>query len=62
MKRICAWCGRDMGLVDTALYPESTVTHGICPSCARKYFHEPKRSLRNFFMRLMVPIFHLVKT
>lgn len=35
MRRICAWCGKDLG--DTPVPPApdcpSDVSHGICPEC-----------------------------
>jgi hypothetical protein len=52
MKRICAWCGGDLGMIETALYPDSTVSHGICPGCAQKYFDEPKDSVSSFLVRI----------
>ncbi len=30
MKRVCAWCGHDMGI---APGPEDQVTHGVCELC-----------------------------
>ncbi len=34
MKRICAWCGKDMGVVEDSRHPDSEVSHGMCSSCA----------------------------
>lgn len=48
-------------MVDTSLYPDSTVTHGICSDCARKYFQSPSTALLRFFFRLMTPFTHLVR-
>jgi len=31
MRRICAWCGKDMGET-----PGDGLTHGICPECLAK--------------------------
>ncbi|HNY66709.1 MAG TPA: hypothetical protein PKM41_14850 [Deltaproteobacteria bacterium] len=62
MRRICAWCGRDLGRVETSLYPDSIVSHGICSTCAQKYFNSPKRPAGGFFMRFKHPLHHLVRT
>jgi len=42
MKRICAWCLRDMG----EIAPEQPgVTHGICDKCKTKILAENKGQL-----------------
>lgn len=33
----CAWCGQIM--MQRNLYLEEHVSHGICTSCAERYFH-----------------------
>lgn len=50
-----------MGMIDTQLYPDSTVSHGICTSCAQKYFKEPKRPERGFLARIVSSLSQLVK-
>ncbi len=32
-RRICAWCGREMGEAETY---DGSPTHGICPACEEK--------------------------
>lgn len=32
MKRICAWCGAELGPADTSK-PDDAITHGICDGC-----------------------------
>lgn len=34
MKRICAWCNKDMG--EKAPYDDNRETHGICDCCKDK--------------------------
>ncbi len=36
MKRLCAWCGRELEGPDRP--EDSQVTHGVCPSCRAKFF------------------------
>jgi DNA-directed RNA polymerase subunit RPC12/RpoP len=33
LKRVCAWCGKDMGTKPSS---ETGTTHGMCPDCAKK--------------------------
>lgn len=42
MKKICAWCKKDMG---TTLGPENMTTHGICPACANTLRQDLKTSI-----------------
>jgi hypothetical protein len=51
-----------MGMIETPLYPDSTVSHGICTPCAQKYFKEPKKPVRGLLARLVTPLFHIVKS
>ena len=36
MRAVCAWCGATLASGDPA---DPVVSHGICPSCARRWFH-----------------------
>lgn len=36
-KRVCAWCGKDMG---EAGFDADGDTHGMCPECKAMHFHE----------------------
>jgi hypothetical protein len=36
MKRICAWCGRELGLTDGR--EGLPVTHGVCRACRNRFF------------------------
>lgn len=38
MKRICAWCGKDMGKVEP--YEDKASTHGMCEACRQKMENE----------------------
>ena len=40
MKRICAWCGRDLDQHDGRDHLQ--VTHGVCEECRRVFFASSK--------------------
>ena len=40
MKRVCAWCGKDMG--EKEPLEDTSVTHTICEDCAKKLEEEAK--------------------
>ena len=39
MKRVCAWCGKDMG--EKEPIEDSSITHGICEVCTKKFEEDP---------------------
>jgi DNA-directed RNA polymerase subunit RPC12/RpoP len=36
MKRMCAWCGRELDQVERR--DNQPLTHGLCPECRRRFF------------------------
>jgi len=34
MKRVCAWCGKDMG--EREPLEDKSITHGMCEDCYKK--------------------------
>jgi DNA-directed RNA polymerase subunit RPC12/RpoP len=36
MKRVCAWCGRELDQSERR--ENMQVTHGVCPICRRRFF------------------------
>lgn len=36
MKRVCAWCGKDMGEIEPL--DDDSITHGICDDCLLRNF------------------------
>ena len=54
MKRVCAWCGRDLGATDDG-YEE--ISHGICESCCDTLLHpERENGLGAFLERFAFPV------
>ena len=38
MTRVCAWCSKNMGTVDSGIHSEAVITHGVCRDCVNKFF------------------------
>lgn len=58
IRKICAWCKKDLGAVPPAGYKtRHEVTHGICPDCLRKFFDFDAQSLEEFLARFEHPVF-----
>lgn len=43
-RRVCAWCGRDLGAAPGL--PDGDVTHGMCTACKRRFDEELDRAER----------------
>ena len=56
MKRMCAWCGRNMGTTPSSSGPETIITHVIYESCAARFFDEMAADLMTFLDRLSEPV------
>ncbi|MBA7524396.1 hypothetical protein ES705_16534 [subsurface metagenome] len=41
MKKVCAWCGKDMGEVEGK--GQTGTTHGICKECKKKELAKAKK-------------------
>ena len=61
VKKICAWCKKDLGSLSAFDVPEDTpITHGMCSDCARKAMSFRAKPLRIFLDQFSKPVF-LVK-
>jgi len=40
MKRVCAWCGRELDPAEPS--EDAEVTHGLCPACRNQFFPSTK--------------------
>ena len=56
MKRMCAWCGMDMGTLPSEVMSENVITHGICLECVNKVLAEYGTETRTFLNRLAEPV------
>lgn len=56
MKKICAWCNKDLGEVPSGA-DANPITHGICPDCAREALSFKAEPLARFLDRFPGPIY-----
>jgi len=56
MKKICAWCKKDLGEIPVDSIPEDSITHGICYDCSHHLFAEIGMPLRSFLDGLDAPV------
>ncbi|HSR10001.1 MAG TPA: hypothetical protein VLS90_01050 [Thermodesulfobacteriota bacterium] len=57
MKRICAWCRKDLRLSPARDEADAPITHGICGDCVRRLFSSKARPLKDFLERYEKPVF-----
>lgn len=53
MKRICAWCKRELS---PASGDEGQITHGICDSCSVEFLNEESASLQDYLNHFTFPV------
>ena len=56
MKRVCAWCKRELGRVHSQEGSENVITHGICGSCRDNMLFQMGVELGVFLDSLKLPI------
>ena len=56
MKKVCAWCGKDLGVVETNFDSQHDVSHGICEQCAFHLFAQLGMPLQEYLDGLGDPI------
>jgi len=56
MKRVCAWCGKDLGVVETDFDSQHAVSHGICEQCAFHLVAQLGMPLQEYLDGLEVPV------
>jgi hypothetical protein len=56
MKRICAWCKKELHGVDSPADAGNVITHGICKSCRDNILFQLGVELESFLNSLDVPI------
>lgn len=58
MKRVCAWCQRDLGEVaGTSVEEQDVVSHGICEGCVSKVMANSRQGLRELLEQIPSPVF-----
>jgi PAS domain-containing protein len=56
MKRICAWCRKDLGSIDSRAGSENVITHGICENCGSNLLFQMGVELGDFLDSLKLPV------
>ena len=56
MKRICAWCKKKLGSVDSRSDTENVITHGICANCGENLMFQLGVELEEFLNSLAQPV------
>ena len=58
MKRICAWCKKELGFCKEPPEPDTApITHGICCGCIRKTLSSLAKPLGDFLNHFLQPVF-----
>ena len=37
VRKVCSWCGKDMGEAGFTSKERGIISHGICPECVKKF-------------------------
>jgi len=58
MRRVCAWCDKELGLSSIKTEKENMpITHGICGDCMRKTMSYKAKPLKDFLDQFSDPVF-----
>ena len=56
MKRVCAWCSRQMGTVEGSSRPDTESSHGICDRCFDNFTFQQGVPLQRYLDSLPLPV------
>jgi hypothetical protein len=56
MKKVCAWCRKELGRVDSQAGSENVITHGICGNCKDNLLFQMGVELGVFLDSLKLPV------
>lgn len=56
MKRVCAWCAKEMGYVEGSSRPDTEVSHGICESCVDNFTFQQGVPFQSYLDSIPVPV------
>lgn len=58
MKKVCAWCLKELGKISDSRYQDNVITSGICNECAEHFVaNKPGRKIKEFLDSIELPIF-----
>ncbi len=56
MKRVCAWCNREIGNVEHADQADIRISHGICERCQDNMIFQEGVSIQTYIDSIAVPV------
>jgi hypothetical protein len=56
MKRVCAWCTKEMGTVESSNRPDSEISHGICANCVDNFKSQQGVPFQRYLDSIPVPV------
>jgi hypothetical protein len=56
MKKVCAWCRKDLGRIESQTGYENVITHGICKTCGDNLLFQMGVDLLEFLDSLKLPV------
>ena len=56
MKRVCSWCGKNLGELASDSHSKETITHGLCDECAHHIFAQTGMELVEYLDGLNEPV------
>jgi hypothetical protein len=56
MKRVCAWCNKDMGSVERGARPDTGTSHGICAGCLDNFEFQQGVPLQRYVDSIPLPV------
>jgi hypothetical protein len=56
MKRVCAWCRVEMGIVAGSEQPDEVVSHGICKRCIDNLTFQQGAPIQDYLDSIPVPV------
>jgi PAS domain-containing protein len=56
MKRVCAWCTKEMGTVEGSSHPDTETSHGICESCVDNFTFQQGVPFQRYLDSIPVPV------
>ena len=56
MRRVCAWCKKELGTVPSKIYSQEAITHGICQECVYDLVSQRGIPLQRFLDGLDAPV------
>lgn len=49
MRKVCAWCKKDMGMAASVNKSEGIISHGICEECVDRIFAQQRAGVPPIF-------------